>query len=335
MSLDPEVRNRLTLPAICAPMFMVTGPALVTEACKAGIIGGLPQQNARTLEEFIDWLKQIRDDLNRHADANPAARIAPLAVNISRRYGDDDFGKNLDVCVSHGVEIFITVGGDPTEVVKQVHDRGAKVYHDVTSMRFAEKAISAGADGLTCIGAGGGGHSGTLSHLAFVPQVRAIFDGPIVMAGAVSTGAVIRAAEILGADLAYMGTRFIATQESDAPQAYKDLLVSQTSSGLRYTPDVAGVAANWIVESLRMVGLDPDALPQPLGRGMRHDHLPDTAKPWVNIWSAGQGIDLISDIPTVAELVSRLRKEYLAACDVASMASAALLAEQALELAKI
>jgi nitronate monooxygenase len=155
------------------------------------------------------------------------------------------------------------------------------------------------------------------------------------MAGAVSTGAVIRAAEILGADLAYMGTRFIATQESDAPQAYKDLLVSQTSSGLRYTPEVAGVAANWIVESLRMAGLDPDALPQPLGRGMRHDHLPNTAKPWVNIWSAGQGIDLISDIPTVAELVSRLRKEYLAACDVASMASAALLAEQALELAKI
>ena len=335
MSLAPDIRDRLTLPAICAPMFMVTGPALVTEACKAGVIGGLPQQNARSFEQFVGWLKQIREDHDRHAEAHPGAKIAPIAVNISRRFGDAEFQQNLDACFAHGVELFITVGGDPTEIVKQVHDRGGKVFHDVTSMRFAEKAISAQCDGLTCIGAGGGGHSGTLSHLAFIPQVRAIFDGTIVLAGAVSNGAVIRAAEILGADLSYLGTRFIATEESNAPAAYKDLLVSQKADGLIYTPEVAGVAANWIVESLRMAGLDPKALPQPLGPGMRHDHMPDTAKPWVNLWSAGQGIDLIKDIPSVAELVSRLRREYIAACAVGTMEQAARLAEQALDAAKV
>jgi len=335
MALDQSIRDRLSLPAICAPMFMVTGPALVTEACKAGVMGGLPRQNARTLEEFEGWLKQIREALDRHAAEYPDAHVAPIAVNISRRFGDEEFRQNLDVCFRHGVEVFITVGGDPSEIVKQVHDRGGKVFHDVTNMRFAEKAIAAGCDGLTCIGAGGGGHSGTISHLAFVPQVRKIFDGTIVLAGAVSTGAVIRAAEILGADLAYLGTRFIATQESNAPPAYKDLLVSQTSNGLMYTPEVAGVAANWIVESLRMAGLDPKTLPQPLGPGMRHDHMPDTAKPWINLWSAGQGIDLITDIPPVAELVSRLRREYIAACNTNSMEQAAILAERALEAAKI
>ena len=333
MSLSPDIRSRLTLPAICAPMFLVTGPELVAEACKAGVMGGLPRQNARTFEEFKGWLSWIRDELDRHAEANPGARIAPVAVNISRRTDPSEFQAYLDLCLAHGVDTFITAAGDPTETVRHIHDYGGRVFHDVTNMRFAEKAIAAGCDGLTCIGAGGGGHSGTISHLAFVPQVRAIFDGTIVLAGAVSSGAAIRAAEILGADLAYLGTRFIATKEANASQAYKDLLVSQKSDGLMYTPKVAGVAANWIVESLRQAGLDPAALPEPLGRGMRHDHLPDEAKPWVNLWSAGQGIDLITDIPPVAELVGRLRREYIAACRVESMEQAALLAEQAMEAA--
>lgn len=335
MAVAPEIYDRLSLPAICAPMFMVTSPALIIEACKAGVVGGLPRQNARTFEEFNGWLTQIRAELDQHVETHPDAKIAPIAVNISRQYGEEEFQRTLNACFAHGVEIFITVGGDPSETVRQVHDRGGKVFHDVTTMRFAEKAIAANCDGLTCIGAGGGGHSGTISHLAFVPQLRAIYDGTIIMAGAISTGAAIRAAEILGADLAYLGTRFIATQESDAPQAYKEMLVSQTSTGLIYTPQVAGVAANWMVESLRMAGLDPDDLPQPLGRGMRHDHLPDHAKPWVNLWSAGQGIDLISDIPSVAELVSRLRREYIAACRVGSLAEAAELAEQAIDAAKL
>jgi nitronate monooxygenase len=331
MALDPKLRASLTLPAICAPMFLVTGPALVREACKAGVVGGLPRQNARSFETFEAWLAGIRADLDRHRDEQPDARIAPIAVNLATRMPPDELQAHLEVCRRYGVEIIISVAGDPTELVARVHDWGGKVFHDVTSLRFAEKAIAAGADGLTCIGAGGGGHSGTISHLALIPRIRAMYDGVIVLAGAVSTGAVIRAGEILGADLAYLGTRFIATQESDAPQAYKELLVSQSCSGLMYTGKVAGVPANWLTESMRLVGLDPDALPEPRGTGMRHDHLPSGVRPWVNLWSAGQGIDLIEDIPTVAELVRRLRREYVGACEIPDMAEAARLADQALE----
>lgn len=331
MSLDPKIRAGLTLPAICAPMFLVTGPRLVAEACKAGVIGGLPRQNARSPEEFEAWLAEIHAELEAARTADPKARIAPIAVNYPTRMPPDELAANMALCARYGVEIVISVGGDPTELIARVHDFGGKVFHDITSLRFAEKAIAAGADGLNCIGAGGGGHSGTISHLSLIPRIRAMYDGTIVMAGAVSTGAAIRAAEVLGADLAYLGTRFIATREADAPQAYKELLVSQTSSDLIYTGDVAGVPANWMTESLRRVGLEPDNLPKPLGRGMRHDHLPDGVAPWKNVWSAGQGVDLIHDIPTVAELVARLRREYVAACDAPSLREAARLVDEALE----
>jgi nitronate monooxygenase len=331
LSLDPKIRATLTIPAICAPMFLVTGPALVREACKAGVIGGLPRGNARSLEEFEAWLAQISDGIAAHRDAHPEARIAPVAVNYPTRMAPDDLAANMAVCARYGVEIIISVGGDPTELTHRVHDFGGKVFHDITSLRFAEKAIAAGVDGLNCIGAGGGGHSGTISHLALIPRLRAMWDGTLVMAGAVSTGAVVRAAEVLGADLAYLGTRFIATEESDAPDEYKQLLVSQTSSDLAYTGDIAGVPANWMVESIRRVGLDPDNLPKPQGRGMRHDHLPPGVTPWRNLWSAGQGVDLIDDIPSVAELVRRLRREYVAACETPSLIEAARLADAALE----
>jgi len=324
MSLDAKIRASLTLPAICAPMFLVTGPALVREACKAGIVGALPRQNARDLETFTAWLHDICDSLAAYRTANPMARIGPIAVNLPTRMGADELAANLGVCAKYGVEIVISVGGDPTELIARVHDFGAKVFHDVTSLRFAEKAIAAGADGLVCIGAGGGGHSGTISHLALIPRIRAGYDGTIIMAGAVSSGAVIRAGELLGADLSYLGTRFIATQEADAPDEYKRLLVSQTSADLIYTGDIAGVPANWMIESIRRAGLDPSALPKPLGRGMRHDHLPPDVTPWKNLWSAGQGIDLIDDIPTVSELVRRLRAEYIAACEAPSLAAQAL-----------
>ena len=201
--------------------------------------------------------------------------------------------------------------------------------HDVTSLRFAEQAIAAGADGLTCIGAGGGGHSGVISHLALIPKIRAMYDGTILMAGAIGNGAAIRAAEVLGADLAYVGTRFIATQEAGAADAYKDFLVSETSVGLRYTGGLGGAPANWIVESLRRVGLDPDNLPLP-DQPRSYDHLPENARPWRDVWSAGQSIDLIEDIPTVAELCGRLRREYIAACATPDMAEVARLADAAL-----
>lgn len=329
--LDDKIRSSLTIPAICAPMFLVTGPALVREACKAGVIGGVPRQNARSFEAFEGWLAEITSALEAHRDVHPEAKIAPIAVNYPTRMAPDELAANMSLCAKYGVEIIISVGGDPTELIKRVHDFGGKVFHDITSMRFAEKAIAAGADGLNCIGAGGGGHSGTISHLALIPRIRAMYDGVIVMAGAVSSGGVIRAAEALGADLAYLGTRFIATKESDAPDEYKELLVSQTSADLAYTGDIAGVPANWMVESMRRVGLDPDNLPKPLGRGMRHDHLPEGVTPWRNLWSAGQGVDLIEDIPSVAELVRRLRREYVAACEAPSFAEAARLVEQAQE----
>jgi nitronate monooxygenase len=326
MGLDPALRAKLTLPAICAPMYRVTGPDLVREACKAGLIGGLPRQNARDFETFVAWLTDIRRDLDRHAADNPGARIGPIAVNLSRM-PEDLFKLHADACRAAGVEIIISAMGDPTELIKRVHGFGGKVFHDVTNIRFAEKAIAAGADGLTAIGSGGGGHSGTISHLALVPRIRAMFDGTIVLAGAVSTGAVVRAAEILGADLAYLGTRFIATRESNAPQDYKEMLVSQKAIDLIYTRDVAGGAANWLKESLRRVGLDPDNLPKAAPEG-GHGHLPEGLKPWFNIFSAGQGIELIDDIPSVAELVRRLRAEYVAACEVPSMVEAARLVEQ-------
>lgn len=331
MALDDSIRKRLTLPAVCAPMFLVSGPDLVAEACKAGVMAILPRQNARTLETFGEWLAQIRTELDHHAEQHPGARIGPLGVNLATRFDEDELAANLELCSRYGVEIVISAQGNPAELAKRVHDWGGLILHDVTSLRFAEKAIQAGVDGMICIGAGGGGHSGTISHLVLIPKVRAMFDGMIAMAGAVGTGAAIRAAEILGADLSYLGTRFIATRESLAAEAYKAMLVSGTSSDLLYTPDIAGVAANWMTESMRAVGLDPANLPKAVVGKIGHAHLPAGVKPWKNLWSAGQGIDLIGEIPSVADLVAQLRREYVAACATPDMADAARLADQALQ----
>jgi len=330
MALDNAIRNQLVLPAVCAPMFLVSGPDLVREACKAGIIGALPRQNARTFEQFETWLQDIRAALDAHKAANPAARIGPLAVNLATRMSDEEAKSHLDVCGRYGVEIIISAVGNPSELAARVHDWGGKIFHDVTSLKFAEKAIAAGVDGLTCIGSGGGGHSGGVGHLALIPRVREMFDGTILMAGSISTGAAIRAAEILGADLAYMGTRFIATQESMAEDAYRTMLVEGTSDDLMFTGKIAGVPANWLVKSMERLGLDPKNLPVPTGKGMQHDHLPEGVRPWKNLWSAGQGIDLINDVPSVADLVKRLRAEYVRACETPSYADVARLVDEAL-----
>lgn len=324
MALDPKLRRSLILPAIVAPMFLVTNTAMVKAACRAGLMGALPHGNFRGYEAFAAALDEVSEDLKAFRDANPGAIVGPVAANLPVHADVDESRRYIELCRRHGIDTIITAVGDPTEMIKRVHDIGGKVFHDVTSIRFAEKAIAAGADGLTAIGAGGGGHSGTVSHLALVPKIRAMFDGTIVLAGAVSTGAAIRAAEILGADLAYLGTRFIATQESGAPQAYKDLLVSQKAKDVLYTPAVSGIPANWMRESLRRAGLDPDNLPKP--RGIRnYDHLPPDVRPWRDIWSASQGIELIDDLPAIADLVARLRREYVAACELPSFAAAARL----------
>jgi nitronate monooxygenase len=327
MSLDPRLRSRLVLPAVCAPMFRISSPALVREACKGGLVGALPRQNAKDFATFEAWLGQIDEALKVHAGENPGARIGPIAVNLSRLPGDQ-MDEHLAVCARHGVKIIISAMGDPTELIARVHDWGGRVFHDVTNIRFAEKAIEAKADGLTCIGSGGGGHSGLISHLAFIPKVRAMYAGTIIMAGCVGNGATIRAAEILGADLAYLGTRFIATQESNAPEEYKQMLVSSAANDLIFTPNVAGGAANWLKPSLARVGIDPDNLPK-IPPGAIRPELPEGAVPWVTIWSAGQGVELIDDIPPASELIRRLRREYVDACEVPDMADVARLIDQA------
>jgi nitronate monooxygenase len=320
MSLDPALRAQLVLPAICAPMMLVSGPELVLAACAAGIMAGLPRHNARSQEEFAGWLADIRAGLDAHRDRNPGAVTGPIAANITAKRPLAEILPDLDLCIAHGVTHFITALGNPTDLAKAIHDRGGTIWHDVTSLRFAEKAIAAGVDGLICIGSGGGGHSGSLNALAFVPKVRAMWDGLIVFAGSVSTGAGIRAAEILGADLVYLGTRFIATQESRAPDAYKAMLVAHGSGDLHFTPQVTGVPANWLKPSLASRGIDLEILPAPVpGYG----HLPDGVRPWRELWSAGQGIDLIDDAPSVEALVSRLRREYVAACAIPDMAATA------------
>lgn len=331
MALDAKLRDRLVLPAVCAPMFLVSNVDLVSEACKAGLMGALPRQNARSFEMFEAWLQDIRARLDDHASTNPDAKIGPLAVNIPTRMEPQELKKHLDACGRYGVEIIISAVGNPAELAARVHDWGGKIFHDVTSFRFAEKAIEADVDGLTCVGAGGGGHSGNIGHLVLIPRIRKIFGGTLLMAGSISTGAAIRAAEILGADLAYMGTRFIATKEAGVHEDYQHMLVQNHSEDLMFTPKVAGVAANWLKPSMERVGLDPQNLPMPTAKGMSHAHLPAEVKPWKNLWSAGQGIDLIDDIPSVSELVLQLRREYVAACETESFAETARLVDQALD----
>lgn len=298
---------RLRLPVICAPMYRVTTPALVIAACRAGIVGALPRNNAPDLATFDRWLGELQADTSGHPGA------APYAVNLSTRLAPDDMERHLALCARRGVELIISATGDPSELIRRAHGHGLRVYADAINLHFARKAIAAGTDGVIAIGAGGGGHSGTINHLTLVAALRREFAGTIVMAGAIANGAAIRAAEVLGADLAYMGTRFIATQESGAPLPYKQMLVASGVGDLAYTDAVNGVAANWLVPSLRAHGLDPARMPaRPTGaRG--HAHLPDSVVPWDNLWSAGQGIEEITDLPPVADLVDRLAAEYVRA----------------------
>ncbi len=323
MSLDADFRSRLVLPAVCAPMFLISNPAMVQEACKAGLMGALQRHNARTFKLFETWLQEIRDDLDRFRDANPDAPIGPIGVNIPTAMEPAEMDRHLEACRKYGVEVIISAVGNPTELTKRTHDHGLKIFHDVTTFRFAEKAIAAGVDGLTCVGAGGGGHSGLVTHLSLIPRIRKIFDGVILMAGSISNGAAIRAAEILGADLAYMGTRFIATKEAAVDPDYARMLVECHSEDLMFTPKIAGVAANWLIPSMARLGLDPANLPSPERKGMSHDHLPQGVHPWKNLWSAGQGIDLIDDIPSISDLVMRLRREYVDACEKQSFVAEA------------
>ena len=307
---DPAFSG-LTLPLVAAPMFLVTGPDIVIAACKAGIMAGAASASARSADEYDEWLGQIESELSAF-EAATGRRPGPYAANLSAGAGKNEraarFERELDHCRRRRVPIVISVGGAPADLVKEVHAWGGIVFHDATTVRHAEKAVEAGVDGLNLIASGGGGHAGSISAFALLPQVRAFFDGTIVLGGAIGTGAGILAAQALGADLCYMGTRFIATVESMAPQAYKDMLVSTETGEILYTPAFTrGVPCNFMKTSIRANGFDPDTLSlqtTPL------DPLFDMRKPWRDIWAAGHGVGLIHDVPTVGELVARIRREY-------------------------
>jgi nitronate monooxygenase len=321
MALPKYIRDQLTLPAVAAPMFLCGGVELAAAACNAGIVGSLTRNHCRDIDEFAEQLATVARKRSEYRAANPRRKPGVLAVNIATQISGDDMRAHLALCKQFGAQIVITSVGDPTATVPLVREAQLLHYHDATSIRFAEKAIAAGVDGIVAIGAGGGGHSGTVSHLAFIPQVRRMFAGTVILAGAVSNGSAIRAAEILGADLAYLGTRFIATREASAPQEYKAMIVEGGVADVVYTDAINGIPAMWLRASIRAAGIDLDKLPRPVRRGA--DHLPAGVKPWSNVWSAGQGIGLITDIPPVAELVRRLQSEYVACCAVPDMTAAA------------
>ncbi len=312
MSLPDRWAERLRLPIICAPMYCVSNPELVIAARNAGIIGALPRANAPTFDVFENWLSRIDSASRQLGERKPP----PLAVNLSTRLEPQEMERHLAACRRHGVELIISAKGDPTTLIKRARDHGLHVFSDAVTLRFAEKAISAGASGVIAIGSGGGGHSGTINHLTLVAAIRRGFSGTIVMAGAIANGAAVRAAEILGADAAYLGTRFIATNESGAPDEYKQMLVAAKANDLLYTSNINGVHANWLKPSLRSHGLDPEALPARIPGERGFGHLPAAVTPWSNLWSAGQGVEQIDDIQPVGTLVARLEREYRQACEL-------------------
>lgn len=302
MPLPPLLR-RLALPAIGAPLFIVSNPDLVIAQCRGGMVGAFPALNARPKQELDAWLARIRAALG--------PEDAPFAVNQIVHATNDRLAHDLEICARHRVPMIITSLRAPGEVVRQVHGWGGLVFHDVTSLRHAEKALEAGVDGLVLVAAGAGGHAGTLSPFALVAEVRRIWDGPIALSGAITEGRQILAAQAMGADLAYMGTRFIATAEANAAARYKAMIVESTAADIVYTPFFTGVAGNYLKPSVAAQGLDPDALPQADKTRMTFGS--DRVRPWKDIWGAGQGVGSIADAPPAAEVIARLKADYAAA----------------------
>jgi nitronate monooxygenase len=308
MALPAALQN-LTLPVVASPMFIVSYPELVLAQCKAGIVGSFPALNARPAELLDEWLTQINEALAAHRAANPDAKVGPVAVNQIVHQSNVRLEQDVRICVEHKVPIFITSLRAPAkEIIDAVHSYGGIVLHDVINLRHAQKALDAGVDGLILVAAGAGGHAGTISPFALVGEVRRIFDGPIVLSGSIANGGSILAAQAMGADLAYMGTRFIATQEAHAVDDYKRAIVNSSASDIIYTNLFTGVHGNYIRESILNAGLDPDALPESDKTKMNFGG--DKAKAWKDIWGAGQGVGLMDDVPSVAQLVERLKREY-------------------------
>lgn len=304
MPMPQSWTGRVRIPAIAAPMFLVSGPSLVAACCKAGVVGTFPALNQRTTAGFVAWLEELKATLSE--------RDAPYGVNLIVHKTNPRLQADLAEVVRHKVPLVITSLGAASEVVDAVHSYGGLVFHDIVGVRHAEKAAKAGVDGLIPVAAGAGGHAGTVNPFALVPEIRSVFDGYIALSGCIGTGSGIAAARALGADFAYLGTRFIATREANAPEAYKQMLLDSRAADIVYTPAISGIPANFLRASLVRAGLDPDNL-KPKERIDLGEEL-DEAKAWRDIWSAGQGTGVIRDVPSASELCERLVREYESTC---------------------
>lgn len=311
MSLPSSLQN-LRLPVVAAPMFLVSGVGLVIETCKQGVVGTFPALNQRTTEGFAQWVDEIQAALAAHNATNPQQPAAPFGVNLIVHKSNDRVEADLKVIVEKKVPIVITSLGAAKEVIDAVHSYGGIVFHDVTNRFHAHKAAQAGVDGLILVSGGAGGHAGTINPFALMNDIRPFFSGTILLAGAISTGADVLAARAMGADLAYMGTRFIATQESDAQDEYKQMTVDVGPEDIFYTPAVSGIPASFMMSSLKANGYTDEVLRQAADPSQLAAKISvnSEAKAWKTVWSAGQGVSSIRDIPTVSELVDRLEVEY-------------------------
>ena len=311
MPLPPVLQQSLRLPVIGAPMFIVSTPDLVLAQCKAGIVGSFPALNARPASMLDEWLARITSELDAFRKENPSLPVAPFAVNQIVHASNDRLEQDLETCVKHRVPIVITSLRPPAEVVGAVQSYGGTVLHDVISVRHAEKALEQGVDGIIAVCAGAGGHAGRLSPFALVKEIRAFYDGTLVLSGAISCGHDVLAAQSIGADLAYVGTRFIASTEANAPPDYKEMIVASHAADVVYTSLFSGIHGSYLRGSIEKAGLDPDNLPE--GDKSRMDFAKaggSKLKAWRDIWSAGQGVGSVNDVASVAEIVERMAREY-------------------------
>jgi nitronate monooxygenase len=319
MALPPLLQH-LRLPVIGAPLFIISNPELVLAQCKAGVVGSFPALNARPPELLDEWLTRITTELAAYRAAHPQAIVAPFAVNQIVHSSNDRLQHDMDLCVKHRVPIIITSLRAPDAVVEAAHGYGGLVFHDVTTIKHAQRALAAGVDGLILVCAGAGGHAGRLSPFALVPEVRAFYDGAIILSGSIAGGGAVLAAQAIGADLAYIGTRFIASAEANAAGAYKQMIVASRGEDIVYSNLFTGVHGNYLRGSIVASGLDPDALPEADKSAMNFGS--GRSKAWRDIWGAGQGVGQIDEVLPAADIVDRLQREYLAARERLGLAAA-------------
>ncbi|ASY55087.1 nitronate monooxygenase family protein [Sinorhizobium sp. CCBAU 05631] len=313
MPLPPILSRTTRLPVLGAPLFIVSHPKLTIAQCKAGVIGAFPALNARPQAQLDEWLAEITETLAEHDRQHPDRPAAPFAVNQIVHKSNTRLEQDLMLCVKYKVPIVISSLGAVPEVNAAIHSYGGIVLHDVINNRHANSAIRKGADGLIAVAAGAGGHAGTLSPFALIQEIRAWFDGPLLLSGAIATGDAILAAEAMGADMAYIGSPFIATEEARASDAYKQAIVDGNAADIVYSNYFTGIHGNYLKASIRAAGMDPDSLPEADPSKMDFGKATDGAKAWKDIWGCGQGIGAIHGISRVAELVDRLEREYAAA----------------------